>query len=130
MDDVGSGAGSDGGVDRLPQLVRAEDLAHDFDIGVLLVEPGVDRVDGFAFHRIRELVPDPQFDGVLGDGGLEPTPTHHEREAKQRERLEKLGATTQRFIDNGEAGQHYTMRDIEGNEFCLVPGPGSEAAGT
>ncbi len=46
------------------------------------------------------------------------------------ERLEELGATTQRFIDNGEAGQHYIMQDIEGNEFCLVPGPGSDAAGT
>ncbi len=46
------------------------------------------------------------------------------------ERLEELGATTQRFVDNGEAGQHYIMRDIEGNEFCLVPGPGSDAAGT
>jgi hypothetical protein len=46
-----------------------------------------------------------------------------------RERLHGLGATTQRFVDNGEAGQHYIMRDIEGNEFCLVPGPGSDAPG-
>ncbi len=43
-----------------------------------------------------------------------------------RERLEGLGASTQRFVANGEAGQHYFMQDIEGNEFCLVPGPGSE----
>lgn len=46
-----------------------------------------------------------------------------------RERLEGLGATTQRFVDNGEAGRHYIMQDIEGNEFCLVPGPGSDGAG-
>lgn len=39
-----------------------------------------------------------------------------------RERLEGLGATTERFVVNGEGGQHYIMRDIEGNEFCLVPG--------
>jgi len=43
-----------------------------------------------------------------------------------RGRLEGLGATTQRFVDNGEAGLHYIMRDIEGNEFCLVPGPGGD----
>jgi len=41
--------------------------------------------------------------------------------------LEALGATTQRFVDNGEDGHHYIMQDPEGNEFCLVPGPGSEA---
>ncbi len=45
----------------------------------------------------------------------EPLETVHER-------LEGLGATTQRFVDNGEAGQHYIMQDPEGNEFCLVPG--------
>lgn len=45
-----------------------------------------------------------------------------------RTRLERLGATTERFVDNGEGGHHYIMRDIEGNEFCLVPGPGSDAA--
>ncbi|MBA2469051.1 MAG: VOC family protein [Chloroflexia bacterium] len=39
-----------------------------------------------------------------------------------RARLEGFGATTDRFVDNGEAGQHYTMRDIEGNKFWLVPG--------
>ncbi len=43
-----------------------------------------------------------------------------------RARLEGLGAATERFVDNGEAGQHYIMLDIEGNEFCLVPGPGSD----
>ena len=43
-----------------------------------------------------------------------------------RERLEGLGATTERFVDNGEAGHHHIMRAIEGNEFSLVPGEGSE----
>ena len=43
-----------------------------------------------------------------------------------RERLHGLGATTLRFIDNGDEGHHYIMQDPEGNEFCLVPGPGSE----
>lgn len=39
-----------------------------------------------------------------------------------RERLHGLGATTQRFVDNGDEGNHYIMQDPEGNEFCLVPG--------
>ncbi len=45
-----------------------------------------------------------------------------------RGHLEGLGATNQRFIDNGESGHHYIMQDIEVNEFCLVRGAGSEAA--
>jgi len=44
----------------------------------------------------------------------------------RRAALESLGASTQRFVDNGEEGHHYIMQDPEGNEFCLVPGPGSE----
>jgi hypothetical protein len=44
----------------------------------------------------------------------------------RRATLEALGATTQRFVDNGEEGHHYIMQDPEGNEFCLVPGNGSE----
>jgi hypothetical protein len=43
-----------------------------------------------------------------------------------RQRLEGLGATTQRFVDNGGGNHHYIMQDIERNEFCLVPGEGSE----
>ena len=49
---------------------------------------------------------------------------------QRRQALEALGATTQRFVDNGEAGQHYIMQDPEGNEFCLVPGHGSESPGS
>jgi hypothetical protein len=45
---------------------------------------------------------------------------------ERRAALETLGATTQRFVDNGENDHHYIMQDPEGNEFCLVPGPGSE----
>jgi len=36
--------------------------------------------------------------------------------------LAGLGAATERFVDKGEAGQHSIMREIEGREFCLVPG--------
>ena len=39
-----------------------------------------------------------------------------------RARLAGLGAATERFVDKGEAGQHSIMREIEGREFCLVPG--------
>lgn len=53
---------------------------------------------------------------------------HDEPLETARERLKGLGATTQRFVDNGEAGQHFIMHGIEGNEFCLVPGPGSDVA--
>ncbi len=48
----------------------------------------------------------------------------------RRESLESLGATTVRFVDNGEEGHHFIMQDPEGNEFCLVPGPGSEDPAT
>jgi hypothetical protein len=45
---------------------------------------------------------------------------------ERRAALEALGATTQRFVDNGENDHHYIMQNPEGNESCLVPGPGSE----
>ena len=41
----------------------------------------------------------------------------------RRAALEALGATTQRFVDNGEEGHHYIMQDPEGNEFCVFPEP-------
>ena len=39
---------------------------------------------------------------------------------EERERLEGLGATTQRLLGTGPGNQHYLMTDPEGNEFCLV----------
>ncbi len=38
----------------------------------------------------------------------------------ERDRLEGLGATTQRRIGSEPGNRHYLMADPEGNEFCLV----------
>ncbi len=38
----------------------------------------------------------------------------------ERQRLEGLGATTQRLLGTGPGNRHYLMADPEGNEFCLV----------
>ncbi|HEY7596034.1 MAG TPA: VOC family protein [Actinophytocola sp.] len=39
------------------------------------------------------------------------------------ERLESLGATRVREVDQGPAGHWWVMRDPEGNEFCAAPSP-------
>lgn len=39
---------------------------------------------------------------------------------EERERLEELGATTLRRIDENPDDVHYIMADPEGNEFCLL----------
>ncbi len=43
--------------------------------------------------------------------------------AEEVERLQGLGATVRGFIEEG--GSFWTqMRDVEGNEFCVLRGPG------
>jgi hypothetical protein len=43
--------------------------------------------------------------------------------AAEVERLTELGATVRGFIEEG--GSFWTqMRDVEGNEFCVLRGPG------
>jgi hypothetical protein len=39
---------------------------------------------------------------------------------EERERLESLGATTLRLVDDNPDDIHYIMADPEGNEFCLL----------
>lgn len=39
---------------------------------------------------------------------------------QERERLEALGATTLRLVDDNPDDVHYIMADPEGNEFCLL----------
>jgi hypothetical protein len=96
---------------------------------------------GYEYRVKREnwvILADPEGKGV--GLGFQPVPekkavknrvhldllTRDEPLETVRARLEGLGATTQRFVDNGDEGQHYIMQDPEGNEFCLVPGPGSD----
>ncbi len=38
---------------------------------------------------------------------------------EEQERIERLGATTLRFLDKGQ-WSHYIMADPEGNEFCIL----------
>ncbi len=94
-------------------------------------------------HRVRTdswgVIADPERSGV--GLGFQPVPegkvvknrvhldllVSGEPLEARRSALEALGATTQRHIDNGEDGWHYIMQDPEGNEFCLVPGPDSDA---
>jgi hypothetical protein len=85
---------------------------------VILVDPERKGV-GLGFQK----VPEPKT--VKNRVHLDLLVTGEPIEAR-RAALEGLGATTQRFVDNGEEGHHYIMQDPEGNEFCLVPGPGSE----
>ena len=42
---------------------------------------------------------------------------------EEHERLERLGATTLRLVDDHGTPElaHYIMADPEGNEFCLLP---------
>ncbi len=82
------------------------------------IRPAADRLPGLLFVRV------PEKKTVKNRVHLDILVQNEPLEAA-RERLEGLGATTQRFVDNGEAGQHYIMQDIEGNEFCLVLGPES-----
>jgi hypothetical protein len=39
---------------------------------------------------------------------------------EERQRLESLGASTQRLVDDNPDDIHYIMADPEGNEFCLL----------
>jgi catechol 2,3-dioxygenase-like lactoylglutathione lyase family enzyme len=39
---------------------------------------------------------------------------------EERERLEALGATMLRFVDDNPDDPHYIMADPEGNEFCIL----------
>lgn len=39
---------------------------------------------------------------------------------EERERLESLGASTVRLVDENPDDIHYVMADPEGNEFCLL----------
>jgi catechol 2,3-dioxygenase-like lactoylglutathione lyase family enzyme len=50
---------------------------------------------------------------------LDLRPAGRDREA-ERERLEALGATTLRLVDDNPLDTHYIMADPEGNEFCLL----------
>lgn len=38
---------------------------------------------------------------------------------EEQEHIERLGATTLRFLDKGQ-WSHYVMADPEGNEFCIL----------
>ncbi len=44
----------------------------------------------------------------------------HRSVDEERERLEALGATTLRLVDDNPEDVHYIMADPEGNEFCLL----------
>ena len=50
---------------------------------------------------------------------LDIRPSERSMEA-ERERLESLGATALRLVDDDPSDVHYIMADPEGNEFCLL----------
>jgi predicted enzyme related to lactoylglutathione lyase len=93
----------------------AEALGYEFRVRtegwVILGDPAREGV-GLGFQR----VPEPK--AVKNRVHLDLLVTGEPIEAR-RATLEALGATTQRFVDNGEEGHHYIMQDPEGNEFCL-----------
>lgn len=61
----------------------------------------------------------PEGKAVKNRVHLDIRPTERSRE-EERERLESLGATVLRLIDDNPQDVHYIMADPEGNEFCLL----------
>lgn len=82
--------------------------------GVFVRDPS-GRTAGFFFQR----VPEPKVAKNRVHLDVRPTTSM----AAEVERMKALGATERGFIEEG--GSFWTqMRDVEGNEFCVLRGPG------
>lgn len=80
----------------------------------------VSLVDADGTHRMYfQAVPEPKTVKNRVHVDLRPTGTM----AEEVERLRTLGATVHRVVEEG--GSFWTvMQDVEGNEFCVLRGPG------
>jgi hypothetical protein len=86
----------------------------DADAGLSFIADPSGATRGMFFQR----VPEPKIAKNRLHLDVRPTGSM----AAEVERLESLGATVRGFIEEG--GSFWTqMRDVEGNEFCVLRGP-------
>ena len=88
-------------------------------------EEGVTRDDWCTLRHPHGVGPQLSFDtvpegkAVKNRVHLDIRPEGRTRE-EERVRLERLGATALRLVDDNPEDVHYIMADPEGNEFCIL----------